>query len=84
MTIPEYLLHFADAGAIPVEVKVTGGGSLPIRRKFIDACDIVKLLASARGGFIRTMTFDERPYEISKFVIHPSANKLTIWVNADE
>lgn len=79
MNLPEYLVLFSNQGTIDVQVKFKDCDG-QIAPKKMRPQEIAALISDDGDGFQTRMTFDEHPFEISKYEIDPKGNKLTLVV----
>ena len=79
MPLNEYLLLFSNSGETKVQVKFKDFDGF-VATQTMAPTEIVRLVSQENGKFLKTMTFDERPFEIYKYEIDPIRNALTIRV----
>ena len=73
----EYLTMFSNEGKIRVCVKFKDFDGT-VAERTMHAEEIARLVSPDSGEFMKSMSFDEWPFEILKYVIEPQKNTLTI------
>ena len=73
----EYLTMFSNEGKIRVCVKFKDFDGM-IAKRTMQAEEIARLVLPDSGEFMKSMLFDDWPFEIMKYVIEPQKNTLTI------
>jgi hypothetical protein len=77
MPLSEYLLLFSNRGETKVQVKFKNFDGF-VATQTMAPSEIVRLVSEENGKFLKTMTFDEWPFEIYRYEIDPIRNTLTI------
>ncbi len=77
--IKEYLTLFSNTGNIKVVVKFKDqSGS--IASQIMQAEEFKHFISDDRQEFMKSLTFDEHPFEVAKYEIEPIKNRLTLHV----
>lgn len=73
----EYLLLFSNSGTTKIIVKLKDFDGT-VATQTMEPSEIIRLTSPESGEFLKTMSFDDWPFEVYKYEIDPIKNTLTI------
>lgn len=74
----EYLQLFSNSGKTRIKVKFKDLDDT-VATQIMEPAEITRLVSPESGEFIKSMNFDDWPFEIYKYEIDPIKSTLTIY-----